>query len=145
MAKRILVPLDLGERAEFVIPFAAALAKSGGATVRLLHVSPVPEARVTEDHRVVATADQEMERLLAKADDYLRMREMHFEGVPVESLVRFGRPAPEILVEAETFGADLITMTRPEGRWLKQGLFGGVAAQVFRQSRVPVLLYRGRG
>src|SRR2546427_7328288 len=61
-----------------------------------------------------------MERLLAKADDYLRMRETQFEGVPVESLVRFGRPAPEILVEAETFGADLITMTRPEGRWLKR-------------------------
>src|SRR5207247_4828813 len=86
-----------------------------------------------------------MERLLAKADDYLRMRETQFEAVPVESLVRFGRPAPEILVEAETFGADLITMTRPEGRWLKRGLFGGVAAQVFRQSRVPVLLYRGLG
>lgn len=125
MAKRILVPLDLGDHAEAVIPLAAALAKNGGATVRLLHVSPLPEARVSEDHRVVATADQEMERLRARANDYLRMRETRFD--------------------AETFGADLITMTRPEGRWLKRGLFGGVAAQVFRHSRVPVLLYRGLG
>src|SRR5437899_10590304 len=107
VAKGILVPLDLGERAEFVIPFAAALAKSGGATVRLLHVSPLPQARVTEDHRVVATADQEMERLLAKADDYVRMREMHVDGVPVESVVRFGRPAPEISVQDDVCGADL--------------------------------------
>ena len=145
MAKRILVPLDLGDHAEAVIPLAAALAKNGGATVRLLHVSPLPEARVTEDRRVVATAEQEMERLRARANDYLRTRETHFDGVPIESQVRFGRPASEILVEAETFGADLITMTRPEGHWLKRGLFGGVAAQVFRHSRVPVLLYRGLG
>ena len=145
MTKRILVPLDQGEHAEAVVALVAALAQGGGATVRLLLVCPIPEARVTRDRRIVATADQEMERLWSKGRDYLRMIETQLGGAPVESVVRFGRPVPEILVEAETFGADLIALTTADGRWLGRGLFGGVAAKVFRKARVPVLLYRDVG
>ena len=54
MAKRILVPLDRSPVAEIVVPIVAA--RASGATVRLLHVEPVPESRVNEEARVVAYA-----------------------------------------------------------------------------------------
>jgi len=38
--------------------------------------------------------------------------------VPVDSVVRFGEPAEEILREAEAFGADLIAVTTAEIRRL---------------------------
>lgn len=141
MAKRILVPFDQGHYLEGVVALVAALAKSTGATVRLLHVSPIPAARVTQEHRLVATVDQEMERLRDRADDYQRMVEPQFAGVPIENVVRFGRRIPEILMEAEAFGADLIVLTMSPGRWFRRRLFGGAAAKVLRKAGVPVLVY----
>ncbi len=43
MAKRILIPVDAEERAE--VALVADLARSSGATVRLLHVGPLPQTR----------------------------------------------------------------------------------------------------
>ncbi len=144
MAKRILVPLNEGERAEAVLPLVADLARAGGATVRLLHVAPVPEVRRDAYGRVIAYANQESERLEGLALDYLRMVEARLEGVPVESRVRFGRPGEEILLEADAFGADLIALTVAKPRWLPPALLGGLVARVRRQADVPVMLLSAR-
>jgi nucleotide-binding universal stress UspA family protein len=66
MAKRILVPLDRSDLAESIMPLVADLAPGADATVRLLHVAPVPENVVSTEGRLVAYADQEMERLEAE-------------------------------------------------------------------------------
>jgi universal stress protein A len=141
MAKRILVPLDQSVTAEMVIPLVADAARGGGGTVRLLHVAPVPGPRVTTEGRVLAYADQEMERLEAEGLDYLHSVEVHLDGVPVESLVRFGDPVTEILREAEDFGADLIAVTTTGRSGLRRVALGSVAEQVFRKAEVAVMLY----
>lgn len=139
MAKRILVPIDRSEAAESVLPLVSDMARSSGATVRLLHVSPIPELRVGEYGRVIAYEDQEMERLEASGRDHLRMAEAQLEGVPVESVVRFGDPAEEIVGEAEAFGADLIALATTR-RTRLQRVLGGVADKVFRSAAVPTIL-----
>jgi nucleotide-binding universal stress UspA family protein len=111
MAKRIVVPLDLTVDTEAVLPLVADAARGAGSTVRLLHVAPWPGHLVDADGHVAAPADQELLRLEAEAMDYLSTVELQFDGIPVESTVRFGDPADEILREAETFGADLIALT----------------------------------
>jgi nucleotide-binding universal stress UspA family protein len=75
--------------------------------------------------------------------DDLRVAEAELEGVPVESVIRFGKPADEILREADAFGADLIAVTAEHRGWLRR-MFGGVIAKVFRRSDVPVLLLATR-
>jgi nucleotide-binding universal stress UspA family protein len=92
MAKKILVPLDQSVLAESVLPLVADLARGSSATVRLLHVEPVPQTRVNEDGVVVAYADQEMQRLEAEGRDYLAKAEVQLGGVPVDLSVRFGDP-----------------------------------------------------
>jgi len=99
-AKRILVPLDGSEASEAAADLAAELARGSGGDVRLLQVHPVPEHRVSSTGRVVAYADQEMERISAEGRDYLESVEARLGPVPAESVVRFGEPAQEILVEA---------------------------------------------
>lgn len=143
MAKRILVPLDRSETSAAVLPLVADLARGGGGTVRLLHVAPVPGARIGTDGRVVAYANQEMERIEGSRLDYLRNVEAQLEGLPVESVVRFGDPAEEIVREADAFGADLIAVTSDDHGWLDH-LLGGVADRVLHKADVPVLLMSTR-
>ena len=141
MAKRILVPLDQSPVAESIVLMVADLARGGGAVVRLLHVSPVPGNLIAKDGRVVAYADQEMERLEAEGLDYLRAVEVKFGRVSVECIVRFGEPAEEILREAETFEADLIAVATAGRSALSRAVLGSVAEQVFRRSPVAVVLF----
>ena len=142
MAKRILVPLDGSESAETAAALAADLARGSGGEVRLLQVHPVPEHRVSETGRVVAYADQEMERVGAEGRDYLESVGARLGSVPAESVVRFGKPAQEILDEAEAFGADLIVLTAAPRGWLAPITGGGLGQTLLRTSPVPVVLVR---
>jgi nucleotide-binding universal stress UspA family protein len=78
--KRIVLPLDGSPVAESVLPVVADLARAGGASVRLLRVMPLPNNCEDADGRVIAYADQEMERLEAEARDYLRTVETRPAG-----------------------------------------------------------------
>ena len=142
MAKRILVPLDQSEVPETVVPIVADAARGGQATVRLLHVAPVPDNRADEEGRVIAYADQEMDRLQAEALDYLRAVEVQFVETPVECVVRFGDPVSEILREAETFGADLIAVCATGRGGLTRAVFGSHAEQVMRKAGTAVMLIK---
>ena len=143
MPKRILVPLDQTVAAEAVVPLVAAIARDGGASVRLLRVSRMPENRVTDEGRVVAYADQEMSRLESEGVDYLRTVEMQLDGAgAVDCVVRFGDPVAEILDEAEEFGADLIAVTTAGRSALGRTALGSVAEQVVRKAEAPVILMR---
>ncbi len=140
MAKRILVPLNQGERAESVLPIVRDMALAGGATVRLLHVAPLPEMRMDASGRVIAYANQESDRLEWQGRDYLRLIGAQLDGVPVESAVRFGNPEEEILLEAEAFGADLVALTTGKPGWSPRPGVGRVAGRVLRKSETPVML-----
>ena len=142
MAKHILVPLSNRESARAIVPVVSALARGGGASVRLLQVFPLPEPILGPYRRVVAYADQEMQRLTAAGLDDLRTAEIEFHDVPLESVVRFGDPVEEILVEAEASGADLIAFATSGRSRLRRALSLGVAEQVARQAPVPTLLLR---
>lgn len=141
MAKRLLVPIDEKAPPEGLIELVGDLARGGGATVRLLHVAPVPR-HVESEGRVVVYADQEGARLEAEALDRLRALEPRLGGVRVEHRVRFGEPADEILREADEFGADLIVVTTVLRSALGRVVLGSVAEQVFRRARAPVVLAR---
>ena len=142
MAKRILVPLDGSDAAETAATLAGELARGSGGDVRLLQVHPVPEHRVTSSGRVVAFADQEMERITAEGRDYLESVEARLGPVPTESVVRFGEPAREILTEAEAFDADLIVLTTGRRGWLARFTGGGLGERLLNESPVPVVLVR---
>lgn len=140
--KRIVLPLDGSPVAESVLPVVADLARAGGGSVRLLRVMPLPNNCVDADGRVIAYADQEMERLESEGLDYLRRVETRLGGLTIESHVRFGDPLDEIIKEADDFDADLIAVTTAGRSGLGRAVLGSVAERVFRKAGTPVLLYR---
>lgn len=143
MPKRILVPLDDHESSEAITPIVAALAAESGASVRLVHVEPVPELVMGPYGRAVAYVDQQMTRATEESLRDLARVEEQFVGVPVESTVRFGDPVEEILLEAEAFDADLIALATPRRGRLRTALSSGVAEKVIHRAPVPALVLRG--
>ena len=141
MAKRILVALDRTTAPEALLDFVSDAARGGGATVRLLHVAPEPESFVDAEGRTVVYVDQELARLQAEGLDALRTFELHFADSDVDSVVRFGDPAHEILLEAEEFGAELIAMPTLRNA-IKRVVCGSVAEKVARVAPMAVLLLR---
>jgi len=140
MTKRILAPISARARSETIVPLVAALAHGGGATVRLLRVFPVPERVVGPRGQTIAYTDQEMARLTAEGLDDLRRLEAELDGIPVESVVRFGDPVEEILLEAEAFDADLLALaTSARGR-LRRAFSPGVAGRAAAKATVPTLV-----
>ncbi len=143
MTKRILAPLGTREAAQAVLPVVAAVARESGATVRLLRVYPVPEHIVGSHGRTVAYVDQEMDRLSRQGVmDLEAIAATTLDGVPVETVVRFGDPAAEILTEAEAFGADLIALTTTERSRFRRALIGGTVDDITRKAPVPALTLR---
>lgn len=143
MAKRILVPLDGSAAAETVLALVADGARTAGATVRLLHVAPVPRNVQTPEGRIVAYADQEMDRLDAEHTDYLdALGVAHLTGVAYDCKVRFGEPLGEILQELETFNGDLVAVATRTRSSLSRALLGSVAEELVRKARVTVMLVR---
>ena len=143
MAKRILTPIDGRDASEAIVPVVAALARDAGSTVRLLRVLPIPKQVIGSHGRVVAYADQEMDRLTAEGLADLQRIEAELAGMPVETVVRFGDPAEEIVREAEAFEADLIALGAGHSSRLQSALNPGVAERVERAAPVPTLTLRG--
>ena len=143
MAKRILVPIDAREDSEAIVPVVAAMVERSGGTVRLLRVSPLPERIVGPYGRTIAYSDQEMARVTAEGLDDLQHIEAELHGIPVDSVVRFGDPVAEILLEAEAFDADLIALTASRRGRLRRALWDGVAGRLIRKASVPTLVLEG--
>jgi len=142
MAKRILVPLDEAVPAESMVEAVGALARSTGATVRLLHVAPRPDSLTDDYGHVLVYADQESARLEAEALDYLRAAAIGLEDVALEYGVRYGDPVDEILEEARAWNADLVAMATRGRSCIGRALIGSVAENVFRKAPMAVTLYR---
>lgn len=143
MAKRILVPLGTREADQAVLPLVAPVARASGGTVRLLRVYPIPDHIVGSHGRTVAYVDQEMDRLSRQGVMELdAIADTTVAGVPVETVVRFGNPTAEILIEAEAFGADLIALTTTGRSRLRRALIGSTADDVTRKAPVPTLVLR---
>ena len=109
-----------------------------------MRVFPVPGRVVGSHGRAVAYSDQEIARLTAEGLDDLRRIEAQLDGIPVESVVRFGEVAEEVLLEAEAFDADLIALASSGHGRLRSALASGVAEPVARKLPVPTLTLCGK-
>jgi nucleotide-binding universal stress UspA family protein len=136
----IVVPLDGASGSESILETAADLARTHGASLRLVRVARPASLVYGNDTRVIAYADQETARIEHEARKYLAGIARGLEGVPVEQVVRFGDYATQIVEEAESAGADLIAMATHRRRGLARALKGSVAEHVARATTIPIVL-----
>ncbi len=140
MYKSILVPVDLSdlEIAAPALKAAVRLAEWTGATLRLVNIQQILPATYMDyvppefDAQQREWADAEMKSLLAK---------VNLPEGRVSMVVRVGGVYPEILAEAEEWGADLIVIGshRPA---MSTYLLGSNAKTVVRHAKCSVLVVR---
>ena len=140
MFKTILVPVDLTDMqvARPAIEKAVKLAETSGAALRLINVQQIIPASYMDYMPEAFTEEQRQE-----SESKLREIAAKLSLPPdrVSSVVRSGGVYPEILDEAETWGADLIVIGshRPS---MATYLLGSNAKTVARHAKCSVLIVR---
>jgi len=135
--QKILVPLDGSNCAENVLPMVEKLASELKASIALLRVAlahTFPGVDPTEAELKVV---REAEEYLKKVEDRLKAK-----GFKVDSHVRYGNDAEEILDHANQKDIDMIAMTTHGRSGVKRFLLGSVAEKVLRYSPKPIFLVR---
>lgn len=138
---RILVPLDFSDPARSALAYAAGLGRTFGAELVLLYVAePPPFAPDLSD------AHGYEEKMTAHGRQHLQAATQEYldQGMKTRAVVRFGRPAAEIVAAAREEQVDIIIMAT-HGRSGLRHLVGSVTEKVVRLATCPVLVtHHGR-
>lgn len=134
---RILVPLDGSGCAEMILPKLEKLATELKASIALLRVA------YAHTFPGVDPTDAEV-KVVREAEEYLRGIEnrLKAKGFKVDSHVRYGNDAEEILDHVSQKDIDFVAMTTHGRSGVKRFLIGSVAEKILRHSPKPVFLVR---
>jgi nucleotide-binding universal stress UspA family protein len=135
--ERILVPLDGSDCAEMILPKVEKLATELKASIALLRVA------YAHTFPGVDPTDAEV-KVVREAEEYLLGLEnrLKAKGFKVDSHVRYGNDAEEILDHAAQKDIDFIAMTTHGRSGVKRFLIGSVAEKILRHSPKPIFLVR---
>jgi nucleotide-binding universal stress UspA family protein len=135
--EKILVPLDGSECAENILSKVEKLAADLKASIALLRVA------YAHTFPGVDPTDAEV-KVVREAEEYLRKIEerLKAKGFRVDSHVRYGNDADEILDHAAQKEIDLVAMSTHGRGGVKRFLLGSVAEKLLRHSPKPIFLVR---
>jgi manganese transport protein len=137
---KILVPLDHTDRDRTAIAHAAAMARTHGAKLYLLHVEEGVTSQVYGS--LSSTAEVEAGR------EYLAgiLQSLRAQGIEVEVVVRHSNtPRAEIIRAAKEIGPDLLIMAAHGHKGLKDLIFGATINAVRHALEIPLLVVRDSG
>jgi nucleotide-binding universal stress UspA family protein len=137
---RILCPTDFSDVSRRAEAYATALARYYDASLCLLHVDPpmpvmAPYGEIPVDIRLFEEQREQAGRDLADA----RARATA-AGVPVETTIRGGHPAREILDAIVEQASDLVVLGTHGRGGVEHLLLGSVAEKVVRKAPCPVMV-----
>lgn len=138
VVRRVLCPVDLSDGSARALEHAVRLARFFDADLRVVHVLPslvetVPPYLAPADYPFVEPRREAEERLAAFVEP------VRGRGVPVEAVVRVGRPARAIEEMALEVQADVIVMATHGRTGLGHLVLGSVTERVLRRAACPVM------
>jgi nucleotide-binding universal stress UspA family protein len=146
MFKHLLVTLDGSTNAECVVAHARDVAQSMSAQVTLLRIVDAVGSDWSERGALGKKAEGSAVNvaLFEQAESYLERvaRQMRSAGVKVQTVVRQGAAARQIVAAAKEVDADAIAMATHSRRGVSRLMFGSVAEEVLHSSNLPILLVR---
>ncbi len=136
----VLVGVDQGEGSTRAVEFATERAKRNDWTILLVHViNWSPYAMTTNAENAERHKERAKEIEFAEQNVIAPMRSIvDAAGVPVETLVRHGRPSDTILDLAITRHVVHIVVGRLGDSGLREAIFGSVASRLVQHATVPV-------
>lgn len=142
MFLRLLVPLDGSPLAERVLPLATTLAQRTAASKPTLEPLLILFRAVDAVPWLDLSLGDARTQAMETATSYLEAQaeSLRKAGVPVETVVRLGHPAEEILEHVMGRQAELVVMSTHGRSGVTRWALGSVAERVVRAAPVPVLL-----
>jgi len=140
--KKILVPTDFSDHAEYALKVAAQIARKNNGEIFLLHMLELPNAgndavgRATEVPEILFFMKKAHERFNEiKSADYL-------EGIPVTEAVLFEKAFDGIMGTSNKHNIDLIVMGSHGASGFREMFIGSNTEKVVRSSNIPVLVIK---
>jgi nucleotide-binding universal stress UspA family protein len=140
MFERILVPLDGSEIAESVLPYVEDLASTHKSKIVLLRVALAHTLPGQDEIKAEVSVVREAEEYLKGVEERLKK-----EGFAVESHVRYGKGAEEIVDFCQEPNIDAVAMFTHGRAGIGRWLLGSVAEKVVHHCPIPTLLFRPKG
>lgn len=131
--QRILCPVDFSDYSRLALDHAVAIARWYTSTITVLHVV----ATTVPGFEPVPLSDADRGRVLA--DLQRLIADESAPGVPMEAMIREGRPEPEILSQAASMGADLLILGTHGRSGFERLMLGSVTERLLRKADCPVL------
>ena len=140
---RILVPHDFSEPSAAALEVAMAWTREFHGRARLLSVVEDFPAEYAARAGVAGELSKMGEKARAEAEERLRaIAEKEWRGLEVETAVRVGRPAQEVLEDARSWKPELIILASRGVSPLERLNIGSVADRVVHGATSPVLVVR---
>lgn len=140
--KKILVPTDFSDHAEYALQVAAQIARENGGEIFLLHLLELPGQ---ESDAVVAGAEvPEIMFFMKKAHerfDDVKSAD-YLEGLTVTESVQFDKAFEGIIKISDKHDIDLIVMGSHGASGFHEMFIGSNTEKVVRTSHVPVLVIK---
>ena len=139
--KRILVPTDFSEHADFALKAAASIAKKHNSELVIVHMLGLSEAVINKDES----------REVMEALYYMKLAEKRFQtyldkdflkDIPVQTTVQNYKVFTELDKVANDFKCDLIVMGSNGSTGWNEVFVGSNTEKVVRTSEIPVLVIK---
>ena len=141
---KILVPVDLSERSEVGMAYAAMMAETTGAELVVMTNMQVPESETLEalaaiEHLTTAQATETVQQAVEAAIQRLILA--YAPGATTSAVVRYlASPAEAILETAYSEEVDLIVLASHGRSGMTRWMLGSVAEKITRSADIPVLI-----
>jgi nucleotide-binding universal stress UspA family protein len=143
--KKILVATDFSPSADVALRSAESLAREGGGALVVVHVvEPITPGYSTRGSTLGLVDIETVSEREAHATLEKIVAASHKRGIPVQAVLRVGKPWVEILEVALEQGVEAICLGNSGRSMFGRLLLGSTAENVVRRSTLPVLVTRDR-
>jgi len=140
--KKILIPTDFSQNAEYALKVAAQIAKKNNGEIILLHMLELPH----QSSDAIGSGTDIPEIMFFKNAAIRKLEELmdedYLDGLKVSDIVQFELAFDGILKISQINNVDLIVMGSHGASGYKEMFIGSNAEKVVRNSDVPVLIIK---
>lgn len=146
--KKILVPTDFSDHAEYALKVAAQIARENDGEIYLMHMLEMPSHisdGIGESNAVGTSTDVPevmffMEKTRERFEETLNAP--YLQGVPVVETIQFDRAFEGIISHSKKHNIDLIVMGSHGASGFREMFIGSNTEKVVRTSDIPVLVIK---
>ncbi|MBC7606259.1 MAG: universal stress protein [Burkholderiales bacterium] len=140
--KRILVPTDFSDHAEYALKVAAQIAKENDSEIILLHMLELPHQAgdaIGSGHQIPEIMFYK-DKAISNLEDLMEVD--YLEGINVSEIIQFEKAFDGILAVSKKNNVDLVVMGSHGTSGFQEMLIGSNTEKVVRFSEAPVLVIK---